>query len=75
MGFTKRWDVGNIESQLRMLSSEMNSPYNDGFVASGCKRDLFRIKCLIEDMYDSAPTFANESEWLQERTMELLKRK
>jgi len=31
MGFKKNWDVGDIESQLRMLSSELNSPYNDGW--------------------------------------------
>ena len=75
MGFKKNWDVGDISHQLRCLALEMNSPYNDGWTASGCKRDLFVLKCLIEDLYDSAPTFVNENEWQQERTMELLKRK
>lgn len=75
MGFQKRWDVGSIESQLRALSSEMNSSYNDGWTASACKQDLFRVKCLIDDMYNSAPHFAGEEEWEKQRTVEILKRK
>jgi hypothetical protein len=75
MGFQKRWDVGSIESQLRALSLEMNSPYNDGWTASACKQDLFRVKCLVEDMYHSSPHFAGEEEWEKQRTVDILKRK
>jgi hypothetical protein len=75
MGFKKNWDVADIEYQLRRMSTEINSPYNDGWTSSICKHDLFRIKCLVEDIYSVCPKFAVEEEWEKERTMELLKRK
>lgn len=75
MGFKINWDVADIERQLRSMSTEINSPYNDGFTASRCKQDLFRVKCLVEDMYNNSPTFSGEEEWEKLRTMDLLKRK
>lgn len=74
MGFKKSWDVADIERQLRTCASEASSPYNDGWTAMYCKRDLYRIKCLIEDIYHDLPKFAGEEEWEQERLVELLSR-
>jgi len=75
MGFKKSWDVDTLEGQLRRLYGEIASPYNDGFTASTCTQELFRIKCLVEDLYQQCPTFSGEEEWEKLRTMELLKRK
>jgi hypothetical protein len=75
MGFKKNWDVADIESQLHCMAIEICSPYNDGWTSSLCKHDLFRIKCLVEDIYARSPKFSGEDEWEKERTMELLKRK
>jgi hypothetical protein len=75
MGFKKSWDVDTLESQLRRLYGEIASPYNDGFTAMTCKKELFRVKCLVNDLYELCPTFSGEEEWEKERTMELLKRK
>jgi len=75
MGFKINWNVADIEQQLRRISTEINSPYNDGFTAMTCKKELFRVKCLVNDLYDLCPTFSGEEEWEKERTMELLKRK
>ena len=74
MGFKISWDVDSIEHQLRRLTTEINSPYNDGFAASTCKRDLYRLKCLIEDLYNSTPKFSVEEEWERDRVHEILKR-
>lgn len=74
MGFKITWNVADIESQLRRMSTEINSPYNDGWTSSLCKKDLFRIKCLVEDIYNNSPKFAGESEWEQERLLEILKK-
>lgn len=74
MGFKKNWDVSDIESQIRRMGTEILSPYNDGWTASNCKKDLFQLKCLIEDIYNASPTFANEAEWEKERIMEILKK-
>lgn len=70
----KDWDVNNISRQLRSIHHQVSNPYNDGFTASGCKKDLFQLKCLIDDLYSNTPTFSNEGEWQEQRTVELLKR-
>ena len=71
----KHWDVADISNQLQRLYLEASSPYNDGWTASSCKHDLYRVKCLIDDMYKQLPTFVGEEEWEKERVAELLKRK
>lgn len=75
MGFHKNWDVANIMQQLRVVMSECASPYNDGFTACCCKKDLYQIKCFIEDNWDDLPEFPEqEREWEQQRIIQLLKR-
>lgn len=71
----KDWDVDDISRQLRSMARQAASTYNDGYTASGCKHDLFLLKCLVEDLYEEIPTFAGEEQWHQERTLELLKKK
>jgi hypothetical protein len=75
MGFIKHWDINNISNQLRRMAVEASSPYNDGWTASSCKYELYQLKCLIDDIYPTLPTFAGEDEWEKERVAELLKRK
>lgn len=70
----KNWDVDNIIQQIRSIHRQVNNVNNDGFTASGCKRDLFMIKCILEDLYDDTPKFSIEDQWYQERTINLLKR-
>jgi hypothetical protein len=75
MSFIKRWDVNDIATQLHRMALEASSPYNDGWTASGCKKEMYQLKCLIEDIYQKLPTFVGEEEWEKERVAELLKRK
>jgi hypothetical protein len=75
MSFIKRWDVNNIATQLHRMALEASNPRNDGWTASGCKKELYQVKCLIEDIYQKLPTFVGEDEWEKERVAELLKRK
>lgn len=70
----KNWDVSDIVRQIRSIHRQINNPGNDGFTASGCKKDLFQIKCIIDDLYNDTPTFVNENEWHQQRLVEILKR-
>jgi len=70
----KTWDVAEISNQLRSLHYQINSGWNDGFTARGCKQDLFQLKCLIEDLYQDCPTFIGEEEWEETRTLQLLQR-
>jgi hypothetical protein len=75
MSFIKRWDVKDISDQLHRMTREVNDPRNDGWTASGCKKEIYQLKCLIEDIYQKLPTFVGEEEWEKERVVELLKRK
>jgi hypothetical protein len=57
------------------MALEASDPRNDGWTASGCKKEKYQVKCLIEDIYQKLPTFVGEEEWEKERVAELLKRK
>jgi hypothetical protein len=75
MSFIKRWDVTDIATQLHRMALETSDPRNDGWTASGCKKEIYQVKCLVEDIYQKLPTFVGEEEWEKERVAELLKRK
>ena len=73
MGFRK--DLLDTARQvIRTCLVEIHSPYNDGFTSSYCKKDLYLLKCWLEDEYMKLPTFVGEEAWEQERVVEILKR-
>jgi hypothetical protein len=74
MGFVKRWDITDIQHQLGRMIVEIRSPYNDGWTASGCKQELYQLKCYIEDAYKDLPTFVGEEKWEQERLIQVLRK-
>jgi len=74
MSFIKQWDVNNITTQIQRMAREVSDPRNDGWTASGCTKELYQVKCLLEDIYQKLPTFQGEEEWEKERVAELLKR-
>lgn len=66
MGFKKRWEVGDITSQVHSLAREISSPYNDGYTQWHCKQDLYQIKQLVDQALARSPNFGDlEQEWLQ----------
>jgi len=74
----KNWDVANIASQIRELSNQCSSPYNDGFTSFELKKDLYQIKDLVEQALNRSPNFGElEQEWLtnqeQKRIIKILK--
>ena len=79
MGLKKNWDTTDIANQISSLSRECSSPYNDGFVAFGFKKDLYLIKFIIDEALRRAPDFGeSEQEWLtkqeKKRIINILKR-
>ena len=73
MGFKKP----NLDPAYGSISQsliEISSPYNDGWIASSCKYELYRLKCYLDDEYARLPTFTNEAEWEKERLVEVLKK-
>ena len=73
MGFAKP-DIESVYSVIRKSLGEIHSPYNDGWVSSSCKHELYMLKCWLEDAYKDLPTFAGEEKWEQERLVEILKK-
>ena len=72
MGF-RTPDFNHARTALRGILGEINSPYNDGYVQSHCKHELYMLKCWLDDQYSKLPTFAGEEKWEQERVIEILK--
>ena len=72
MGFRKP-DLTQAGLALRQALAEIKSPYNDGFVQSSCKQEIYQLKCWLEDEYNKLPTFAGEELWAQERLIQILK--
>lgn len=73
MGFRKP-DLEPAYRSVRTMLTEINSPMTDGFVGSGCKQELYMLKCWLEDQYANLPTFVDEDKWEQERIVQILKR-
>ena len=67
MGFKASWDIADIVSQLQRLTRECSSPFNDGFIAFGLKKDLYQIKFIIDEALSTTPEFSGEQEWLTEQ--------
>lgn len=68
MSFIQRWNVESIISQLRQAGRECSSSYNDGFVAWGCKQDLYQIYFELHEILNYCPEFAGEKEYLNEKS-------
>lgn len=78
MGLKKNWDVTDISNQIRALSRECTSPYNDGFSAFEFKKDLYQIKFFVDQALKLSPDFGTmEQQWLteqeQKRIIKILK--
>ena len=78
MGFKKGWDVADISHQIHSLARECASPYNDGFTAFECKKDLYQLKYIIDQSLLQSPDFGDlEQQWLteqeQKRIIKILK--
>jgi len=72
MGFRKP-DINSAWQAIRQSLGEIHSPYNDGFVQSSCKQELYVLKCWLDDEYNKLPKFAGEDKWEQERIVKILK--
>jgi len=73
MGFRKP-DLDAAYTAIRRCIGEIRSPYNDGFIGSGCKHELYQLKCWLEDQYADLPEFADEKDWHQDRMIQILKK-
>jgi hypothetical protein len=68
-------NLTQTEHEIRRCIAEINSPYNDGWTQMSCKRQLYQLKCWLDDVYPTLPQFVGEDEWEQQRLVDLLKKK
>ena len=66
MGFRKPMDYHSVQHQLYIAGVELNSKYNDGFNQFEIKKDLHKLKWLLDEILADSPTFAGEEEFLKE---------
>jgi pyruvate/2-oxoacid:ferredoxin oxidoreductase beta subunit len=73
MGFQKP-NLAEARQAIGKCFVEIHSPYNDGWIQSSCKHELYMLKCWLEIEYNKLPTFAGEEQWEQNRILEILKK-
>lgn len=73
MGFLKP-DLDAARLAIGTSLVEINSPYNDGWTSSACKRELYLLKCWLDDEYKKLPKFFEEDQWEKERLVDILKK-
>jgi hypothetical protein len=74
MGF-RAPNLTQTEHEVRRCIREINDNRNDGWTQMSCKHQLYQLKCLLDDVYPTLPTFAGEEKWEQQRVIDLLKRR
>ena len=75
MGYRKPMDYNSVHHQIYMAGVELNSPYNDGFITYEIKKDLYKLKWLLDEIMADSPTFADEEEFLKEYSQKKMWRK
>ena len=73
MAFYTPSDLDPAYRPIRKSLGIISNPYNDGYVQSGCKHDLYMLKCWLDAEYAKLPKFAGEEKWEQERIVQILK--
>ena len=66
MGFRKPMDYNSVHHQIYMAGVELLSGHNDGYTTWEIKKDLHRIKWLLDEIMADSPTYADEKEFLDE---------
>lgn len=72
MGFQKP-NLNDAYHVIRVSIMEISSTHNDGYTSCYCKKELWQLKCWLEDAYQRLPKFEEEQEWEKQRTLEILR--
>ena len=78
------YNSDNIPDELESINAARDiqslylygiSTQTDAFTSCTCKRRMFLLKCLIEDLYNDMPSFPEqEKQWEQQRLIDILKK-
>ena len=61
-------DYNAVNHQIYIAGVELNNPRNDGYVQWEIKKDLYKLKWLLDEILKDSPEFVGESEFLQEHS-------
>ena len=68
MGFRKPMDYNSVNHQIYIAGVELNSSRNDGYVQWEIKKDLYQLKCLLDQILKNSPEFVGEAEFLEQQS-------
>jgi len=72
MGYRKPIDYNAVHHQIYITGVELRSHYTDGFNQWELKKDLYRLKWLLDDILQEAPKFEGEQEFLHEHERQVI---
>ena len=72
MGYRKPMDYNQVNHQIYMSGVELHSSHNDGFTSFEIKKDLYKLKWMLDEIMKDAPTFAGEEEFLKENEQRVM---
>ena len=72
MGYRKPMDYNQVSHQIYMSGVELNSHYNDGFTLWEIKKDLHKLKWLLDEIMKDSPTFSMEDEFIKEHEQKVM---
>ncbi len=65
-------DPNSIKHQIYMSGVEINDGRNDGYTQFEVKKELHKIKFLLDAIMKTSPTFAGEEEFLEEEAKKVV---
>ena len=77
MGYNKP-DLQKTNILIHTAIWEANSRFNDGFTQFEIKKELYKLKWILDEYFDRSPKFTGEDEWIDEmmkrKVVEILKK-
>jgi hypothetical protein len=68
MGFRKPMDYNSVNHQICISGVELCSPRNDGFTTWEIKKDLYKLKFLLDEILANSPKYSGEQEFLEQQS-------
>ena len=65
-------DYNSVHHQIYIAGVELCSPRNDGFTTFEIKKDLHKLKWLIDEIMKDSPTFEGEDEFIKEHEQKVM---
>lgn len=75
MGFKKPLDYYGVNHQIYMAGVELHDARNDGYTQFEIKKDLYKLKWLLDAILEDSSRFVGEEEFLAEQSKQKMWRR